>query len=192
MLGYLTIAALVALVRADQKAIVSIVGDANGTVTFTTTDKGVQVTGSISGLSPGKHGFHIHALGDISQGCTSTGGHFNPKNQSHGAPDADVRHVGDLGNIEADANGLANINILDNQIALEGLNNIIGRGVVVHADEDDLGKGGHDDSLTTGHAGARVGCGVIGILDEPAPSSGTRHIISLILTVVTIISTTIL
>lgn len=59
--------------------------------------------------------------------------------------------------------GEAEVNISDHQVSLIGANSVIGRAIVVHAGEDDLGKGGHEDSLTTGHAGARVCCGVIGI-----------------------------
>lgn len=67
-----------------------------------------------------------------------------------------------MGNIEADASGVAKINISDKLISLSGSNNILGRTVVVHADVDDLGKGGHELSKTTGNAGGRLGCGVIG------------------------------
>lgn len=69
--------------------------------------------------------------------------------------------MGDLGNIEADDNGVAKVNITDKLIALSGTNNIIGRAIVIHADPDDLGLGGFDDSKTTGHAGLRVACGII-------------------------------
>lgn len=72
--------------------------------------------------------------------------------------------MGDLGNIEANVEGIANVDIFDSLISLSGPNCIVGRAVVVHSDEDDLGLGGHNDSLTTGHAGSRVACGVIGIL----------------------------
>lgn len=72
--------------------------------------------------------------------------------------------MGDLGNIEANATGVAVIKFTDNIISLSGDNNIIGRAIVIHQDEDDLGKGNASDSLTTGHAGARVACGVIGTL----------------------------
>ena len=80
-----------------------------------------------------------------------------------GAPVDAVRHAGDLGNVEAGADGVAAVKISDAEISLAGPLSIIGRTVVVHADIDDLGKGGHELSLTTGNAGARVACGVIGI-----------------------------
>lgn len=122
----------------------------------------VLVSGEITGLAPGKHGFHVHEFGDNTNGCMSAGPHFNPEKKEHGAPSADIRHVGDLGNIDADAKGAAKINITDSLISLHGTNNIIGRTVVVHADIDDLGLGGHELSKTTGNAGGRIGCGVIG------------------------------
>lgn len=93
----------------------------------------------------------------------SAGPHFNPFGKDHGAPNAEIRHVGDLGNVEADASGSAKINITDKFISLSGPLSILGRTVVVHADIDDLGVGGHELSKTTGNAGGRIGCGVIGI-----------------------------
>ncbi|WOO80596.1 Superoxide dismutase [Cu-Zn] [Vanrija pseudolonga] len=141
-------------------------GGVAGVIHFS-QDKGsceVSVTGTISGLSPNaEHGFHVHQFGDISGGCNSTGGHFNPFNKTHGAPDAKVRHVGDLGNIKTDANGTATVDIKDSKIQLLGARTIFGRGVVVHAGRDDLGLGNETDSKTTGHAGARAACGVIAV-----------------------------
>ncbi|CAB0000754.1 unnamed protein product [Nesidiocoris tenuis] len=123
----------------------------------------VVVTGEIQGLSKGLHGFHIHELGDTTNGCISAGPHFNPHGKEHGAPEDSNRHAGDLGNITAGDNGVAKINIKDKAISLTGDLSVIGRTVVVHADRDDLGKGGHELSKTTGNAGARSACGVIGI-----------------------------
>ena len=60
------------------------------------------IDGMVDGLSPGLHGLHIHELGDLSAGCASTGGHYNPTGAMHGGPADAVRHVGDLGNILAD------------------------------------------------------------------------------------------
>lgn len=82
----------------------------------------------------------------------------------HGGPNDESRHAGDLGNIQADNTGVAQFSYSDSLISLVGAHNILGRAVVVHADTDDMGRGGFTDSLTTGHAGSRVACGVIGIL----------------------------
>lgn len=82
----------------------------------------------------------------------------------HGGPKDESRHAGDLGNIQADNTGVAQFTYQDALISLVGAHNILGRAVVVHADNDDLGRGGFTDSLTTGHAGSRLACGVIGIL----------------------------
>lgn len=123
----------------------------------------MTITGEITGLTKGNHGFHVHEFGDNTNGCTSAGAHYNPHNKNHGGPEAAERHVGDLGNVAADDKGVAKINIVDKHIALCGKLGIVGRTMVVHGDPDDLGLGGHELSLTTGNAGARVACGVIGI-----------------------------
>lgn len=123
----------------------------------------MEVSGEISGLTQGLHGFHVHEFGDNTNGCISAGPHFNPFNKEHGGPDHEIRHVGDLGNIIAGESGVAKISIKDSIISLHGDSNIIGRTVVVHADPDDLGQGGHELSKTTGNAGGRLACGVIGL-----------------------------
>ncbi|KAE8707780.1 Superoxide dismutase [Hibiscus syriacus] len=136
----------------------------SGTILFSQDGEGSTiVTGEISGLKPGLHGFHVHALGDTTNGCMSTGPHFNPAGKEHGAPQDENRHAGDLGNITVGDDGTANFSIIDSQIPLKGANSIIGRAVVVHADPDDLGKGGHELSKSTGNAGGRVACGIIGL-----------------------------
>ncbi|XP_003397315.1 superoxide dismutase [Cu-Zn] [Bombus terrestris] len=147
------------------KAVCVLQGEVKGTLYFEQSDSSspVKVTGQVTGLKQGLHGFHIHEFGDNTNGCTSAGPHFNPLKKDHGGPDAEVRHVGDLGNVEANANGIANVNITDKVIQLQGPHNIIGRTLVVHADPDDLGKGGVELSKTTGNAGARLACGVVGI-----------------------------
>ncbi|XP_033339250.2 superoxide dismutase [Cu-Zn] isoform X2 [Megalopta genalis] len=143
--------------------------DVTGDITFIqdVDNSTVHIIGTINGLTPGKHGFHVHEKGDMRQGCISAGSHYNPTQQSHGGPTASERHVGDLGNIEADPHGITNIDIYDNIITLNGRHSVIGRSVVVHAGEDDLGNGHESDSLTTGHSGGRVACGIIGILQTP-------------------------
>lgn len=75
-----------------------------------------------------------------------------------------MRHVGDLGNVMASNEGFAQTKDTDEVITLTGSRSIVGRAVVVHEKEDDLGQGGHPDSKKTGNAGGRVACGVIGIV----------------------------
>uniref|UniRef100_B0FYI8 Superoxide dismutase [Cu-Zn] n=1 Tax=Litchi chinensis TaxID=151069 RepID=B0FYI8_LITCN len=135
-----------------------------GTVNFTQEGDGpTTVTGSLSGLKPGLHGFHVHALGDTTNGCMSTGPHFNPADKEHGAPEDENRHAGDLGNVNVGDDGTVSFTIVDKQIPLTGPNSVVGRAVVVHSDPDDLGKGGHELSKSTGNAGGRLACGVIGL-----------------------------
>jgi Cu-Zn family superoxide dismutase len=136
-----------------------------GIVRFTeTTDNHVEIELHLTGLKKNHpHGFHAHECGDMSEQCESMCAHFNPYGSTHGGPDSVNRHVGDLGNLVADANGVAKYRMRDSIIRLRGTKcNIIGRGLIIHADEDDLGKGGKEDSLTTGHAGKRIACAVIG------------------------------
>lgn len=140
----------IAVITPFEKSVVK------GWVRFLQKGDDVEISGEITGLKPGKHGFHIHELGDISgKDGLSTGGHFNPLKKDHGAPTAKDRHVGDLGNIEADENGKAVIKMTDKVIRLSGPLSIVGRAVIIHADPDDYGQ-------PVGHAGARVAGGVVG------------------------------
>ena len=117
------------------------------------------IKGKITGLQPGKHGFHIHEFGDMSKGCESMGGHYNPDGVDHG--DEKEGHVGDLGNITADESGTAKFSIRADRVELIGDRSVVGRGIVVHANPDDFGKGRDEESLKTGNAGDRIACGVI-------------------------------
>jgi Cu-Zn family superoxide dismutase len=137
-----------------------------GTVRFTQTDAGVKVVADISGLPPGKHGFHIHEYGDISDGAKAmkTGGHFDPAGTHHhmlvdgGTVDASQgHHAGDMGNLVADEAGKAHLELTLTGVSLMGpANPIVGRAVIIHEKADDGGQ-------PTGNAGGRLGQGVIGI-----------------------------
>merc|ERR1712156_238714 len=118
------------------------------------------IMGFVHGLAPNPlHGFHIHEFGDLSDGCKSCGGHFNPYGNTHGGPDSDNRHVGDLGNIVANDNGDSVVFIADNQVKLTGEDefSVAGRSIVIHEKEDDLGASGDP----SGAAGARLKCCII-------------------------------
>jgi len=142
-------------------------GKIKGTVLFTEDlqQGGIRIDIDLSGLKKnGKHGFHVHQAGDISNQCESMCAHFNPYGKNHGCPGARERHVGDLGNIVGDKSGRCRMTFTDNVIKLRGTKaNIIGRGLIIHQDEDDCGLGGDKMSLVTGNAGKRIACAVIGI-----------------------------
>jgi Cu-Zn family superoxide dismutase len=131
-----------------------------GTVSFVQKGGKVLVDVHASGLTPGAHGLHIHEKGDCSApDGTSAGGHFNPDQTAHGAPGHGVHHAGDFGNITADANGKAELELwvpaTQFSLVKDAPNSIIGKGVIVHADPDDL------KSQPAGNSGKRLACGVI-------------------------------
>lgn len=127
-----------------------------GTVTFTTVGSDVLVEAFFEGLGDGPHGFHIHEFGDCSAADgSSAGGHFNPEGHPHSSPDAGMRHMGDLGNIQGVAGATTRYTFTDGVIDLAL---IAGRSVVVHGGEDDL------TSQPAGNAGPRIACGVIGVV----------------------------
>jgi Cu-Zn family superoxide dismutase len=129
-----------------------------GTVTFAAVSGGVAVKASLKGLPPGGHGFHVHEFGDCTApDGTAAGGHFNPAGNPHGAPADAKRHAGDLGNIQAAADGTATLDWTDPTMKLDGADGVIGHAVIVHANADDL------KTQPTGNAGGRVACGVIGV-----------------------------
>ena len=145
-------------------------GNIKGTVKFSedTASGYVKIDVNISGLKmDGKHGFHVHEAGDLTDKCTSMCAHFNPYDKKHGCPGMKERHVGDLGNLTTNYKGEAKYSFYDNQIKLRGTKaNIIGRGLIIHADEDDCGQGGNIESSKTGNAGKRIACAVIGYAKE--------------------------
>lgn len=127
---------------------------------------GCLLTATFTKLPPGKHGFHIHVAGDLrGEGCAGACAHWSKQAVNHGGRPGETqeRHTGDLGNIEEGTYFYK----------LKGVkpSELWGRSLIIHADEDDLGKGTHDDSKTTGHSGARIGCAIFGRL---APCKQTR------------------
>ncbi|RWS20634.1 superoxide dismutase-like [Cu-Zn] isoform X2 [Leptotrombidium deliense] len=137
-------------------------GTIKGTVTFYDfwrEDK-FRVEGIIYGLTPGYHGFHIHENSDLSNACANAGGHYNPSKEKHGCAYSKQRHAGDLGSIYANRVGVATFK-KDLSGQLHYPHKICERSIVVHAHEDDCGKGGHDDSLTSGHSGKRIACATV-------------------------------
>lgn len=140
--------------------------EAAGIVTFEQRGDSVVVMADLSGLAPGsRHGFHVHENGSCDEAevdgtmtpAGAAGGHFDPMTAPHGAPSnaLDARHVGDLGNVTADADGQVQLTMADVGIALSGASSIVGKALVLHAEADDL------TSQPSGAAGARIGCGII-------------------------------
>ncbi|KAJ1303130.1 hypothetical protein OPQ81_011330 [Rhizoctonia solani] len=128
----------------------------------------VFITGELRNLDRNaERGFHIHEFGDETDGCMSSGSHYNPFGVIHGGPKDLKRHVGDLGNIRSDSHGVAKLDFSDNVISLIGPLSIVGRTVLVHTGTDDLGRGDNEDSLKTGNAGGRAACGIIGYAKKP-------------------------
>jgi Cu-Zn family superoxide dismutase len=133
--------------------------EARGAIRLSGSDNGsVQIAGTITGLKPGAHGFHVHEFGDCSApDAASAGDHFNPHDDPHGSPRdlENAHHVGDLGNITANEEGEAEIDLQDNEMKLSGPESVIGRALVVHSDQDDF------ETQPSGNSGSRVGCGEI-------------------------------
>lgn len=132
-----------------------------GDLTLTNEGTAVSIRGEITGLEPGKeHGFHVHELGDCSlPDFRSAGEHFNPTKDPHGGPKSDARHLGDIPNIKADANGRASVDISVKGVTLQDKDGapteILGKALVVHARPDDY------KTQPSGDSGDRIACGVI-------------------------------
>ena len=135
--------------------------DIYGDVTVSKYRDGVKVKAKFTKLPPGRHGFHIHKAGDLrGDGCQGLCEHYDVGKNSHGGdPEHNgERHTGDLGNIEL-KNGK-----FEKEYYIKGITvkDLWGRSIIVHDDEDDLGKGPFEDSKVTGHSGARIGCAIFG------------------------------
>lgn len=131
----------------------------NGKLEAEHTAKGIKVTALVNGLKPGStHGFHIHENGECKgPDYKSAGGHLNPNKGDHSAPEKKSSHLGDLGNLKADANGIAETEVLIPFDKVKDLNGIVGKAVIIHTSADDL------KTQPTGNSGDRIACGVIKI-----------------------------
>ncbi|XP_023342575.1 superoxide dismutase [Cu-Zn] isoform X2 [Eurytemora carolleeae] len=125
---------------------------------YTNDNKDIMIMGTITNLTQGYHGFHIHEFGKLSNKCLDAGPHYNPTNTTHGSLTSPNRHAGDLENILADGEKVARVNMMVMNMKLE---DVIGRSMVVHEMIDDLGLGGAENSLTTGNSGDRLDCCLI-------------------------------
>jgi Cu-Zn family superoxide dismutase len=129
-----------------------------GEATFEQVGNKVRVIVFAQGLRAGQeHGFHIHEAGDCSSGDgMSAKGHFNPHGKPHGDPKSAERHAGDLPALKAGKDGRAKIDLeMDVITLMPGASNVVGKGLIIHADPDDY------KTQPTGNAGARLACGVI-------------------------------
>lgn len=129
-----------------------------GHIMFESENSQTNVICDLKNLTPGKHGFHVHTAGDIRHGCNSACAHYNPTQSNHGGPNGHVRHKGDLGNILVTSDRTCKDRIQADVTVQE----IIGRMIVIHENEDDLGAGQNEDSKLTGNSGNRIACGIIG------------------------------
>ena len=150
-------------------------GKISGNIEFhqCSIDHKTYINIKLKGLPPNTiRGIHIHEAGDLTDGCKSACQHYNPYNQMHGSISLykNERHCGDMcSNIVSDSNGMVNFSYDDDLISLFGPHSVIGRSVVIHDKQDDLGRYRDEDSelgkgsRTTGNAGDRIACSVIGI-----------------------------
>jgi len=127
-----------------------------GTARFTQKGESVVMKLKVKNLTPGIHAVHIHEKADCSAADgTSTGGHWNPSKNDHGKWGAEHFHMGDIGNLTADASGNAELTFTTDKWCLDCTDeskNIMNKGLIVHAAADDF------HTQPTGNAGGRVGC----------------------------------
>ena len=138
----------------------------SGVLEFTKTPGGIlSISVEIAELAEGKHGLHVHDVGDCSApNASSAGDHFSPDGHTHGAPADTIHHAGDLGNVTADSRGIAVTKLETSDLTLDGRYGVVGRAVIVHAGEDDF------ISQPAGDSGDRVACGVIRRIPAPVSS----------------------
>lgn len=132
-----------------------------GTLTLTEAEGGVQISGELTGVPNGEHGFHIHETGtcDAEGKFESAGPHYNPAGNQHGHDNPEGPHAGDMQNITADDDGRAVVDVTNAMVTLgEGdnsLNDADGSALMIHADADD------HTTDPGGNSGGRIACGII-------------------------------
>lgn len=132
--------------------------EVEGEVLISNCAKGVKINATFTKLPKGKHGFHIHKAGDLrGEGCKGLCEHYDVGKHTHGSYRSKERHTGDLGNVQMIQKRCKKIYTIKSSVK-----DLLGRSLIIHADEDDLGKGGFEDSKVTGHSGARIACAIIG------------------------------
>ncbi|XP_050398219.1 uncharacterized protein LOC126816074 [Patella vulgata] len=122
----------------------------------------VELQGLDSSIGVVNHGLHIHQFGDLGNGCLAAGSHYNPFTKYHGDRNTYERHIGDMGNVREDNDGSIREIFTIPITSIVGENSVIGRTVVLHAGQDDLGLVNNENSRTTGNSGSRLACCVIG------------------------------
>ncbi|KAJ5472708.1 hypothetical protein N7530_006709, partial [Penicillium desertorum] len=152
-----------ALSQAIERATAELVGSISGTLILEESGDELKVEGQLSGVPLGRHGIHVHENGATGNECLDAGGHYNPTGVSHGAPDDQERHIGDWGNFNADQDPY-HLEIVDRVAKLTGPYSIVGRSIVIHGGEDDLGRGNNPASKTNGNSGPRLACGMCLVL----------------------------
>ncbi len=130
-------------------------------MTFMTGMKAVEITVTVTGLTPGLHGMHLHAKPACAPPDFATaGGHLNPGGKAHGRLNPDGPHLGDLPNLQVGRDGEARL-----QFAIPGVIlrpgpasiGVPGSALILHAGQDD------ERSDPSGNAGPRAGCAVISV-----------------------------
>ncbi|MDT8319821.1 MAG: superoxide dismutase family protein [Xanthomonadales bacterium] len=131
-------------------------GESVGTVVLHSSPYGVLLHLRLAFLPAGAHAFHVHAVGECTPPFTSAGGHFDPKGSNHGFMDDDGMHAGDMPNVQVSADGLAHLEVFNQNLRLdEALFDEDGASIVIHEGPDDY------RSDPAGAAGPRLACGVI-------------------------------
>ena len=129
-----------------------------GSVTLTETAQGIAIAGTLRGLPPGEHGFHLHTTGQCTPTFEAAGGHWNPTGTQHGSANPRGPHLGDMPNVTVGADSSVTIQTTTPGGTLRGTNALLdadGAAVMVHATADD------NRTDPSGAAGGRIACGAV-------------------------------